>query len=81
MVEINQNEAEAEGPEKLGWDGKPLLTEEELARQAYLFKDMIDDLEQWEATFTAEENEAQEAYEASLRVPAEEGGDAAREQF
>ena len=24
MVEINQSEAEAEGPERLGWDGKPI---------------------------------------------------------
>ena len=30
--------------EVLGWDGKPLLTPEEVKRQVELFKPMIDDL-------------------------------------
>ena len=58
-----------------------MLSEAELKRQADLFKDIIEDLENWEAGYTEEENEAQEAFEATLRVPSEEGGDAARESF
>ena len=64
-----------------GPDGKPLLSCEEVDRQSALFQPMIDDMKAWEATFTTAEKEAQEKFEASLRIASEEGGDEAREAF
>ena len=64
-----------------GPDGKPLLSEEELDRQKALFQPMKDDMKAWEATFTPEEKEAQEKFEASLRISSQEGGDEVREAF
>ena len=44
--------------EVLGWDGKPLLTPEEVKRQVELFKPMIDDLWTWKAGWSDAEKEA-----------------------
>lgn len=88
MVEAN-NEAAAAGDgaaaaekEKLTWDKKTPLTEEELKRQEAFFAPLQDDIWEWMKTFTEEEKERQEAFEASMRVPdEEEGGTATREAF
>ena len=64
------------------WDGTDLLTPEELKRQEKLFTPLQDDVWEWSKNFTDAENEAQEAFEASLRIPDEvEGGTANREAF
>ena len=59
-----------------------MLTPEELERQKALFAPLQDDIWEWQKTFSDAENEAQEAWEAKLRIPDdEEGGQAAREMF
>lgn len=58
----NQEE-EKKDDEKKGWDGEPLLTDEELKRQEQLFKWLIDDTDEWEANMSEEEKKAQEDFE------------------
>ena len=67
--------------EKKGWDGEPLLSDEELKRQEDLFEWLINDIDEWEAAMTEEERKAQEDFEDSLRKPADEGGDEIRKAF
>ena len=51
----NNDQANPEEEEKLGWDGEPLLTPEELKRQEEHFAWMIEDNDKWEEEMTDEE--------------------------
>ena len=46
--------------EELGWDKKPLRTEEELKREKDLFQPVIDDFIKWKATWSDAEISALE---------------------
>ena len=80
--ENKQPEVEEEKEEiKRGWDGEPLLTDEELKRQEALFQWLIDDNDAQEAAMTEEEKKTQEDFEDELRKSAEDGGDEIRKAF
>ena len=67
--------------EVLGWDKKPLRTEEELKREKDLFQPVIDDFITWKATWTDAEISAQEQFQNHILYDSHNGGDTKRQSF
>ena len=75
MVEASNAE---DAKNKVGRKGK---TAAQFEVEDALLKAMRDDREEWEKAMTEEQAAQQEEFEATLRAPASEGGDVARDAF
>ena len=83
MVEASnkaEQEAKAEEEEETP-EQEDARKKAERERLDALQKPLVEDKKEWEATLTESEKQKFEDFEKSLRVPEDEGGDAARDAF